>query len=527
MLFNSYEFILVFLPICLLGCFLLGNRGKIAAASWWLTGTSLGFYAWWNPGAAEGKPWSPFYLLLIITSIVFNYWLGVGIAREKEARPRRAKGFLTLGVTVNMVALAWFKYADFGVALANSAFGTLFPAPHVLLPLAISFFTFTQIAYLVDAWHGVTKEYNFRWYALFVSFFPHLIAGPIVLYRSLMPQFAKRETWRFNADNFAAGFTLFAFGLFKKAVIADALSPTANAVFLGVAGGGEPSLIVAWVGALAYTFQLYFDFSGYSDMAVGIGMMFNVRFPLNFDSPYKARDIVDFWRRWHITLSQFLRDHLYIPLGGSRCSPVRRYVNLFLTMLLGGLWHGAGWAFIIWGALHGAYLCVNHAWTAFAKNRAALQSKPAVFGGWLVTFLAVVVGWVFFKSGDRLLYQAGAVRGQFAVAREMLEGMCGSNGVSLPLQIKAALGGLAGKLHVGFAAAPFKVQELPWIFGAALIAFFAPNTQQLFRIALTARETSEPPIWKTDGRWAVLTAVVVVIAFFRLTGVTEFLYFQF
>ncbi len=528
MLFNSYEFILIFLPICLLVFFLLGNRGKTAAASWWLIGTSLGFYAWWNP-AGDGKPWTPFYLALIIVSIVFNYWLGVGISREKErGRTGRAKAFLTLGVTVNMVALAWFKYADFGVALMNSVFGTLIPAPHVLLPLAISFFTFTQIAYLVDAWHGVTKEYNFRWYALFVSFFPHLIAGPIVLYRSLMPQFAQEKTWRFNAENFSAGLTLFAFGLFKKTVIADALSPVANALFSGVAGGADPSLLTAWVGALAYTFQLYFDFSGYSDMAVGIGQMFNVKFPLNFDSPYKARDIVDFWRRWHITLSQFLRDHLYIPLGGSRCSPFRRYANLFLTMLLGGLWHGAGWAFIIWGGLHGTYLCVNHAWSAFAKNRPLLNTKAAVFCGWLITFLAVVVGWVFFKAGDHGIYRGIAKPDEFHTAREMLEGMCGLNGCTLPLQIKAALGGLAGKLHLGFAAAPFKVQELPWIFGAALIAFFAPNTQELFRVALTSAKGEAPaPIWKMDGRWVVLTAVVLVIGFFRLTGVSEFLYFQF
>ena len=526
MLFNSYEFILLFLPVCLIVFFLLGNRGKTAAASWWLIGTSLGFYAWWNP-AGDGKPWTPFYLTLIIVSIVSNYWLGVGIAREKERGcVGAAKAYLTLGVTVNMVALAWFKYADFGVALMNSTFGTLIPAPHVLLPLAISFFTFTQIAYLVDAWHGVTKEYNFRWYALFVSFFPHLIAGPIVLYRSLMPQFAQEKTWRFNADNFATGLTLFAFGLFKKAVVADALSPMANAVFSGVASGSTPGFVTAWVGALAYTFQLYFDFSGYSDMAVGIGRMFNVRFPLNFDSPYKARDIVDFWRRWHITLSQFLRDHLYIPLGGSRCSAARRYTNLFLTMLLGGLWHGAGWAFIIWGGLHGTYLCVNHAWSAFAKNRPALNTKAAVFCGWLVTFLAVVVGWVFFKAGDHGIYRGGATRGEFAVAREMLEGMIGANGCALPLQLKPALASLAGTF--AFAAAPFKVQELPWIFAAALIAFFAPNTQQLFRVAIASAKGEEPaPIWKMNARWGALTATVLVIGFFRLTGVSEFLYFQF
>ena len=512
MLFNSYAFLFVFLPVCLLGVFALGSRGWTRAASLWLSAASLGFYAWWNPDPSA--PWSPKYLALIVGSIVFNYTLGVRISAQTARGARAsAKAALTLGVVVNLSTLAYFKYANFLVDNLNALAGTQLAVGHIALPLAISFFTFTQIAYLVDAFHGVTKEYNFRWYLLFVSFFPHLIAGPIVLYRSLMPQFAQRETWRFNAENFAGGLTLFAFGLCKKAFIADTLAPLANAVF----GGAAPGAFVAWAGVLAYTLQLYFDFSGYSDMAIGLGKMFNVRFPLNFNSPYKARDIIDFWRRWHITLSSFLRDHLYIPLGGSRHGPVRRYANLFLTMLLGGLWHGAGWTFVLWGALHGVYLVVNHAWLHFIEGKVWAQSAALRFGGRAVTLLAVIVGWVFFRA--KTAPQALALLG----------GMAGAHGAALPLQLQPLLALFAAPLHLGFASAPFRVQDLWIVAVAGLIALFAPNTDELFRLALPAKQTATEPraAWHPSARWAVFTAFVLGISVFKLSGVTEFLYFQF
>ncbi|MCE9611988.1 MAG: MBOAT family protein [Chthoniobacter sp.] len=516
MLFNSYPFILVFLPLCLLGVFLFGKFGWTRAASLWLSAASLGFYAWWNPDPTAA--WSPKYLGIIVGSIVANYLLGVRIsAAVGRGAPAAAKAALTFGVVANLGVLAYFKYANFLVENFNALAGTHVEIGRIALPLAISFFTFTQIAYLVDAFHGVTKEYNFRWYLLFVSFFPHLIAGPIVLYRSLMPQFAKAETWRFNAENFAGGLTLFAFGLFKKAVIADTLSPLANAIFESVAHGSQPGACVAWVGALAYTLQLYFDFSGYSDMAIGVGMMFNVRFPLNFNSPYKARDIADFWRRWHITLSTFLRDHLYIPLGGNRHGPIRRYSNLFLTMLLGGLWHGAGWTFVVWGALHGSYLIVNHAWVGAIKGQAWAQAGVMRFGGRMVTLLAVIVGWVFFRAKT------------VPQAVEILAGMVGANGAALPLQLKPQLAAVAARLHLDFAIAPFKVQALWMVAVATVIALCAPNTDELFRLAIRTKEsTSEPlPVWRPSTGWAVLTALVLAVSIFQLSGVTEFLYFQF
>ncbi|MEI9896261.1 MAG: MBOAT family protein [Chthoniobacter sp.] len=361
MLFNSHVFIFAFLPATLLGYFLIGARGRPRMAALWLTVASLFFYGWWNPH----------YLALIGGSIGFNYTLGVLISRARgAARKSLAPGLLALGICGNLGLLGYYKYAGFFVDNASMLFGTHWHWSAIVLPLGVSFFTFTQIAYLVDAYHGVTREYDFLYYTLFVTFFPHLIAGPIVLYRNLMPQFARPETYRFHAANMAGGVTLFVLGLAKKVVIADQLSPLVGVVFDSVAQGQTPALAASWIGALAYTLQLYFDFSGYSDMAIGLGRMFNVRFPLNFDSPYQARDIIDFWRRWHISLSTFLRDHLYIPLGGNRLGGPRRYLNLFLTMLLGGLWHGAAWTFVIWGGLHGIYLVVNRGWRRVIAGRA-------------------------------------------------------------------------------------------------------------------------------------------------------------
>ena len=296
MLFNSHVFLFAFLPFTLLGFFALGAAGRIRAAGLWLIAASLFFYGWWNPR----------YLVLIAGSILFNYQSGVWIADALRAgRQGRARFFLTAGVTANLALLGYFKYARFLVATAAAVTGTEWHLGSIALPLAISFFTFTQIAYLVDAWHGRTREYDLLHYGLFVSFFPHLIAGPIVLYRSLMPQFARRETYRFHAENFAGGLSLFICGLAKKVMIADELSPVVSAVFNHAPKAALPGALAAWIGALAYTLQLYFDFSGYSDMAIGLARMFNTRFPLNFDSPYKARDIIDFWRRWHITLRHF------------------------------------------------------------------------------------------------------------------------------------------------------------------------------------------------------------------------------
>ena len=350
MLFNSYEFIFLFLPIVLLGFHLIGKQGHHRVAIAWLVGASLFFYGWWNPA----------YLLLMLFSVLFNYSVGVSLSNT-SGRKLLSKTILTIGVSVNLAILGYFKYANFFVDNLNALSGTNLILNEVILPLAISFFTFQQIAYLVDAYRGKTKEYNFLHYCLFVTFFPQLIAGPIVHHKEMLPQFAKDAVYKLRSKHLAIGITIFALGLFKKVVLADGVSVYATPVFNAAEAGVMLTFFEAWGGALAYTFQLYFDFSGYSDMAIGIARMFGIRLPLNFNSPYKATSIIDFWRRWHITLSRFLRDYLYIPLGGSRKGRVRRYINLMTTMILGGLWHGAGWTFLLWGALHGFYLMINHA----------------------------------------------------------------------------------------------------------------------------------------------------------------------
>ncbi|MGH9648052.1 MAG: MBOAT family O-acyltransferase, partial [Bryobacteraceae bacterium] len=352
MLFNSYPFLLGFLPVTLFGFFAIGQSSRRLAAAW-LAFASLVFYGWWNP----------IYVLLLAASIAFNYTLGVRIARARHRADGAAKRWVVLAVAVNLAVLGYFKYANFFVDNFASVARFHPDIAKIVLPLGISFYTFTQIAFLFDAYRGKVIEFNPVHYALFVTYFPHLIAGPILHHAEMMPQFRQRAIYRVNAENFAVGLTIFAIGLFKKTVLADGIAPFVGPLF-STAASSPPSFLDAWGGALTYTCQLYFDFSGYSDMAIGLSRLFGVVLPLNFDSPYKAANIIDFWRRWHMTLSRFLRDYVYFGLGGNRHGLARRYINLFVTMLLGGLWHGAGWTFVAWGALHGVYLMINHAWRA-------------------------------------------------------------------------------------------------------------------------------------------------------------------
>jgi D-alanyl-lipoteichoic acid acyltransferase DltB (MBOAT superfamily) len=313
---------------------------------------------------------------------------------------------LIVAICANLALLGYYKYANFFLSSINSLSGSQWSLGEFMLPLGISFFTFTQIAFLVDTYQGKVREFNFMHYLLFVTYFPHLIAGPVLHHREMMPQFAHSATYRIDWNNAATGLMLFALGLCKKILLADALAPYAGGVFNGVqhglAVGVLPTAYEAWAGALAYTLQIYFDFSGYTDMALGIALMFGIRLPINFDSPYKSTSIIEFWRRWHMTLSRFLRDYLYIPLGGNRHGEPRRYLNLMITMLLGGLWHGAGWTFVLWGALHGVYLTLNHLWRDLVAAR-FLRGVPrwlsAPIGG-LLTFVAVVSAWVLFRASD-------------------------------------------------------------------------------------------------------------------------------
>ena len=406
MLFTTATFAFVFLPLVLAGYYLLGRRSPTWAAAW-LLAASVFFYGYWMP----------VFTLLLLASIAGNFAFGKRIAQTKVGS-RAANIWLTAGIVFDLGLLAYFKYANFFVANLDALLGTHWGPLKVILPIGISFYTFTQIAYLVDTWARKVNEARPIHYGLFVTYFPHLVAGPVLHHAQMMPQFADAAVYRFDAARFFGGLCIFALGLFKKVVIADGIAPYADAVFRPADAGLVPSTEEAWIGALAYTFQLYFDFSGYSDMAIGLSWMFNIRLPFNFDSPYKALNISDFWRRWHISLSTFLRDYLYIALGGNRKGKVRRYVNLALTMVLGGLWHGASWSFVLWGALHGAYLVANHAFRAVVERLglAPRLGRSRVFAvlAWSATALAVVVAWVFFRAetmgGALRILQAMAAR---------------------------------------------------------------------------------------------------------------------
>ncbi|WP_218081573.1 MBOAT family O-acyltransferase [Anthocerotibacter panamensis] len=495
MLFNSYLFTFVFLPITLLVFLLLGRRGFYQSALGWLVAASFFFYGWWNPSS----------LILLTSSISFNYGLGILLTKMQREQKSNSKFILTIGVVVNLSLLAYFKYTDFIILSVNNVFNTNYNLQHIILPLGVSFFTFNQIAYLVDASRGAVKEYNFFKYCLFVTFFPHLIAGPIVHHKELIPQFEKLAYGPVS-NNLIFGSTIFIIGLFKKTVIADSLATPASLAFKAVYDGTSLGLFDAWIGVLSYTLQLYFDFSGYCDMAIGAALMFGICFPLNFNSPYKAVNIIDFWKRWHITLSQFLRDYIYIPLGGNRKGQFRRYLNLMITMLLGGLWHGAGWTFVIWGGLHGIYLVINHAWHALRRalgqdlNQSSWWSRGLAQ---LVTFLAVIVAWIFFRAES------------LPAALLMLEGMIGLHGVTL---VKFSDQGPLG---------------LSILFGSLLICWFAPNTQEwLAKSPIYSSGTIKNNLpakwqWKPTTGFAIVVGIMAGLAIMYMIRPTEFLYFQF
>ena len=388
MLFTSALFAWVYLPIVLAGFFVIGKWSERSAALW-LFLASLVFYA----------AWMPEFTLLLLVSITFNYVVGQRIGAL------RSKAWLTFGVATNLLLLAYFKYAGFLLSNINALAGTEWSLGQIVLPIGISFFTFTQIAFLVDSYAKGVREPSFVHYGLFVTYFPHLVAGPVLHHAQMMPQFARAETYRFNFTNLGIGLGIFALGLFKKVVLADGVSPYADAVFDGAEQGSAPTTEEAWLGALAYTLQLYFDFSGYSDMAVGLSWMLNIRLPFNFNSPYLATNISEFWRRWHMSLSAFLRDYLYIALGGNRRGDVRRYANLLTTMILGGLWHGASWSFVLWGTLHGLYLVIQQMWSRLRGTSDLPRAQPSgarsmVFKilSWVLTMLCVVFAWVLFRS---------------------------------------------------------------------------------------------------------------------------------
>lgn len=389
MLFNSYAFIFLYLPIVLVGYFLLAKKDH-ARGVLWLTLSSVFFYAYWNY----------VYVFLLLGSVIFNFLIGSFIYDFCEKNNKKSLLLLQIAVAVNLLFLGYYKYSNFFIDALTGFIGIKIQSLDFFLPLGISFFTFTQIAYLVDVYRGIAREHNFIKYLLFVTYFPHLIAGPVLHHRQMMPQFSNAILRYVNWENISNGLIIFCIGLSKKLIFADALAPYVDAIFNASANGVNLTSYEAWAGALGYTFQLYFDFSGYSDMAIGISLMFNIQLPINFNQPYKATSIIEFWRRWHMSLSQFLRDYLYIPLGGNKNGLLARYFNLFVTMVLGGLWHGAGLTFILWGAIHGVLLIINHFWREFIKLNQAEQMMTSIrkFLGWLLTFTSVVVGWVIFRA---------------------------------------------------------------------------------------------------------------------------------
>ncbi len=507
MLFNSYEFLFFFLPVTIAVFFAFSGFRLVRTASAWLALVSIFFYGYW----------SPHYVVLLMGSILINFAAGHGILSCRNAkRDVAARRVLVLAIVANLSALAYFKYANFFVDSVNTALHSQIELAKIVLPIGISFFTFTQIAFLVDTYSGKVKEKGFIPYTLFVTFFPHLIAGPVLHHAEMMPQFARDETYRFNLQNFLIGVAFFTIGLFKKVILADGIQPYVGPVFEADAGYAL-TVIEAWGGVLAYTLQLYFDFSGYSDMAIGLSKMLNVDLPLNFNSPYKAVNISDFWRRWHMTLSRFLRDYLYIPLGGNRNGPFRRYANLLTTMLLGGLWHGAGWTFVIWGGLHGLYLVIHQLWQAARErflghdlSRSGIFTR--LFSG-LLTFVCVVIAWVFFRATH------------LDSATNVLKGMFGLNGFALPAEWSSQLGAVSTRPLEAFGG----LRQVVWIGLLLAIVWLVPNSQELIARARVSKAATifqrENLAWMSLGSCAVVLFLLAAINDSR--GSSEFIYFNF
>ena len=384
MLYNSYVFILAFLPVTLMGYYMLNHLRYYRGATIWLCLASLFFYGFFN--------WS--YLPIILLSIVINYTF------SRQIRPQKTAGggyflsdiyrkcLLIFGLFCNFGALFYFKYFDFLISNVNALFGTDFTLLHLLLPLGISFFTFQQVSYLLDCYRGEVPEYSFPDYALFVTFFPQLIAGPIVLHSEMVPQFVDLNNRKFQADNFAKGLMAFSFGLAKKVLLADTFAKAVDVGFSNIEYLGTVNALIVM---FCYTFQIYFDFSGYCDMATGIGKFFNIDIPMNFNSPYRASTITEFWSRWHMTLTRFFTTYFYIPLGGNRKGKLRTYINVMIVFLVSGIWHGANWTFILWGVMHGAASVVTRIFKKQIENW-----HPAF--SWLCTFSFINVAWIFFRA---------------------------------------------------------------------------------------------------------------------------------
>lgn len=463
-----------------------------------LTVASLFFYAWWDPK----------YLFLLIPLIVLNYKLGKKITRLTDEKLALRKFLLISGLTVNLGTLLYFKYFGFFTEIARSLDAYSGPKLEIILPLGISFFTFQKIAYLVDCYQRKInlEDQSILNFSFFVSFFPQLIAGPIVHFQEITKELKFGNAFKLQREDLARGLSFFAVGLFKKAFIADSIARFATPIFNSADAGQSPTFIEAWTAALSYSAQIFFDFSGYSDMAIGLALLFGIQFPINFSAPYQSQNITEFWRRWHMTLSRFLRDYLYIPLGGNQKGEFRRYLNLMITMLLGGLWHGAGWNFLIWGALHGSYLVVNHLTRNLRGGKALLP--PTV--GIAITYFFVVLAWIFFRATTL----DGAVR--------MAKGYLGLNGLSLPTSLSGHVPFLSdlGIKFAGVSGLGWK-ELCFWLGITHLWMFCLPPSHEV----LNGKGFWYS--WKPEKKWAFITAVLLLVGILYSAQPSEFLYFQF
>jgi D-alanyl-lipoteichoic acid acyltransferase DltB (MBOAT superfamily) len=521
MLFNSYSFVFGFLP-AVVAFHALASRFGEKARMGALVLASLVFYSFWDIR----------FVPLLLLSIGVNFGIGLRLQAAMDAGQLRLASMLrNAGVTLNLLALGYFKYSFFLASNLAVLTGWRLTFGHVILPLGISFFTFEQIAYLVDLRRGARFRATLLRYTLFVALFPRLAAGPILRYGEIAPQFERLRRHGHEWSDMVIGLTIFAIGLAKKAFLADNLAGFANPAFTiaSAAAGQHLDLLAGWIGAFAYTLQLYFDFSGYSDMAIGAARMVGIRFPLNFNSPLKALSIVDVWRRWHMTLSRFLRDYLYIPLGGNRHGAARRYLNLIITMGLGGLWHGANWTFLIWGLLHGALLAQNHAWEALLARLPPALARPgplrAVLVGGTLTFLAQVIAFTIFRAPD------------LTVAGHMLAAMAGAHGVALPEALAMRTGPAAPLLrHLGIvfdqsSGSNFLLAWV-WITGGCLVAFLCPNTQQIMARFAPTLDSQAPAIgrhftWRPSLPGLGFSALMLFLGILSISHVSEFLYLQF
>ena len=535
MLFNSYGFVFAFLPLSLAGFYGLSRFGRGMGAAWLIL-TSFAFFGAWNPR----------YIPLLLASIIFNFGVGMCLHANSEHHARQ-KAWLIFGITIDLAVLIYYKYLASMIGFAVGFGLTGMAVPSIVLPLGISFFTFTQIGYLIDVQQGVVQDRSALNYILFVTFFPHLIAGPILHNREIMPQFQEKRIYRFSAENLTIGSVMFTMGLAKKCLFAD---PIASRVADGFASPGNLTFSGAWLLMLTYAVQLYFDFSGYTDMAIGIARMFNVRFPVNFNSPYKASSIIEFWQRWHMTLTRFLTLYLFNPmaLAAARRRTARGLdisrkaqaqpmvflnmvvIPLLITMGLAGIWHGAGLQFLIFGLLHGVYLTINHIWR---NIRPSLKTKPGRLehlGSWLLTTVAVLVALVFFRAPT------------MAAAWQTFSIMAGVHGWNGHLMAKPSFNLLASLSMIfaahGAAAATsgLKTIEMAMHNAEILLLWFIvlamPNTQQIMRryepvLGVVKPSSLKNLVWRPTAGWAVAVGAVGALAVIAISGTTDFVYFQF